>query len=131
MQGRIRNIVLLTALIWGALTFSAYAYTQVEAPSAWRTTATLTGPQPTYEFQSTSAYAPTMHTTVYAPGASSPSYVPSNGPRRNSPWDDPEDDTELGQMYTPVGSPLVLLGMAMIYLVCKVFRRRKVKLLNR
>jgi len=131
MKGRIRNIVLITAWIWGAMSFSAYAYTQVEAPSAWRTTATLTGPQPTYEFQSTSSYAPTMHTTVYAPGASSPSYAPSNGPRRDL-WDGrPTDDDEIGQTYTPVGSPLVLLGMAMIYLVCKVFRRRKVKLLNR
>ena len=103
---------------------AAYAYTQAAPPSAWRTTPTLsTDIQPTYQFRSTSAYAPTVSITVYTPGSSTPYY----GPRRDpaNPWGDPDDDEEIGQMKTPVGEPLVLLLMAMLYALGHFIATRK------
>ena len=104
---------------------AAYAYTQAAPPAAWRTTPTLsTDIEPTYQFRSTSAYTPTASITVYTPGSSAPYY----GPRRDpvNPWgSDPDDDEEIGQMKTPVGEPLILLLMALLYAVGRYFAKRK------
>lgn len=64
----------------------------------YKTTSTA----PTYQFQSTSSYAPSGRVRVYAPGATSPSF----SPRRNDGWDTP-DGEEIGVIPdddpTPVG----------------------------
>jgi len=106
---------------------AAYAYTQAAPPSAWRTTPTLsTDMQPTYQFRSTSAYTPTMNTTVYTPGSS----TPFGGPNRlrrgidDEEEDDPEGDPT-GYIDTPVGEPFILLLMAMLYALGHFIATRK------
>jgi len=104
----------------------AYVCAQATPPSAWRTTPTLsTDIKPAFEFRSTSAYTPTMNTTVYSPGCSSPSYAPGRM-RRGMDDEDPEGD-EVGQINTPVGEPLILLVFALLYLLGK-WKGRKIAL---
>lgn len=124
MKGRFKIYRwLLTIWILIGCETAAYSYTQATLPSAWRTTPTLsTDMQPAYQFRSTSAYTPTVNVTVYTPGSSMPSYGPRRDPR--DPWGDPEDDEEQGQVNTPVGEPLALLLLAMIYLFRCFYRKR-------
>jgi hypothetical protein len=82
--------------------------------------------QPTYQFRSTSAYTPTMNTTVYTPGSSTPFGAPTR-PRR-SDIDEEEDDPSgdpTGYIDTPIGEPLVLLLMALLYAAGRYIARRK------
>lgn len=105
---------------------AVYVCAQTTPPSAWRTTPTLsTDIKPAFEFRSTSAYTPTMNTTVYSPGCSSPSYAPGRM-RRGMDDEDPEGD-EVGQINTPVGEPLILLVFALLYLLGK-WKGRKIAL---
>ena len=117
-------------LWWGGLLFSASAYAQTSMPSAWRTTPTMsTDVLPNYQFRSTSTYTPVVGYTssaVYSPSAIS-------RPRRG-PWDEDGDDegnpsgNELGQLdTTPVGEPLILLALAMIYFL---YKRKKLRSLS-
>lgn len=91
---------------------------QVTPPSAWRTTPTLsTDIQPAYQFRSTSAYTPTMNTTVYCPGSS----APSGGPKRMRMEGDMDDEEEdfgdgVGTINTPIGEPWVLVLLAVVYI---------------
>ena len=95
------------------------AYQPATQPSAWRTTPTLSEDiRPAYQFQSTSTFAPTTHVTVYTPGSGTPYGAPY---RQRKGIDDEEEDpggdgTEIGQIPTPIGSPLVLLLMAVLYI---------------
>ena len=93
------------------------AYQPATQPSAWRTTPTLSEDiRPAYQFQSTSTFAPTTHVTVYTPGSGTPYGAPY---RQRKGIDDEEEDPEgeeLGQIPTPIGSPLVLLLMAVLYI---------------
>jgi hypothetical protein len=109
-------------LWWGGLLFSASAYAQTSMPSAWRATPTMsTDVLPSYQFRSTSAYMPVVGYTssaVYSPSAMS-------RPRR-SPWDEGGDDEgnpngdALGNVPTgPVGEPIVLFALAMIYFLIR------------
>ena len=94
------------------------AYQPATQPSAWRTTPTLSEDiRPAYQFQSTSTFAPTTHVTVYTPGSGTPYGAPTR-PRRSGIDDEEEDPEgeELGQIPTPIGSPLVLLLMAVLYI---------------
>ena len=104
-----------------------YVCAQTTPPSAWRTTPTLsTDLKPAFEFRSTSAYTPTMNTTVYSPGCSSPSYAP--GRMRKDIWDDdPDDEGAIATVDTPVGEPLILLVFALLYLLGK-WKGRKIAL---
>ena len=105
---------------------AVYVCAQTTPPSAWRTTPTLrTDIKPAFEFRSTSAYTPTMNTTVYSPGCSSPSYAPGRM-RRGMDDEDPEGD-EVGQINTPIGEPLILLVFALLYLLGK-WKGRKIAL---
>ena len=98
------------------------AYQPATQPSAWRTTPTLSEDiRPAYQFQSTSTFAPTTHVTVYTPGSGTPYGAPY---RQRKGIDDEEEDpggdgTEIGQIPTPIGSPLILLLMAVLYLFYK------------
>lgn len=84
---------------------------------------TVGGGSPTYHFQSTSVYPLKTTKTTFVPLAdgTNPS---QNGIRRGgNPWDeDPGDeDDPIGVVPdpTPVGSPLVLLALALVYIVYK------------
>ncbi len=116
-----RNMIykwLLTIGLLISCEAGALAFTDATMPAAWSTTPTLSGDvQPSYQFQSTSSYTLTTNTTVYEPGACSPSPSPSVRCARRSVWDDPDDDTEIGQVNTPIGEPLVLLLFALLYML--------------
>jgi len=59
--------------------------------------------------------------------------APGRGNSRRSNWGDPDDsDLPTGVVQdTPVGSPLVLLVMAVLYIACRVLMRRGVIRLHR
>ena len=91
-----------------------------------------TAVQPTYQFQSTSAFSiPTSTTTTFTPLADQAANGPRSGRIRKggNPWDeDPgDDDNPIGVVPEPIGSPLVLLALAMLYLALRLYRRRKVE----
>ena len=115
-------------MLGGALS-PVQAYQPAQQPSAWRTKPVMSNElYPDYRFQSTSTYTPVVGKTTYTTTetynpfqASSPGRI-----RRSSPWDEePDDDDEnndpLGQVKdpAPIGSPLVLLVLAMLYLLKK------------
>lgn len=103
---------------------------------------------PAYEFHSTSAYAPVVSSSVYssmvsAPYAGMPNRI--GGPRRS--LGDPEDDgSGIGNPAidpegqgngigivddpAPLGSPLVLLLLAGLYVVYRFGKRRKANLIE-
>ena len=121
MQNKKRIYSLLIAaflvLLGGSLS-PLWAYTPVTPPSAWQTTPVMSEDvRPNYQFQSTSAYAPMVGTHSYP---SSAVYAPASPkPRRSSIWDEePEEGYEIGVL-TPVGEPLILLVLAMLYLLKK------------
>lgn len=101
-------------------------YQPAQQPSAWRTKPVMSNElYPEYHFQSTSTYVPVVGKTTYT---TTETYNPfqASRPRRANPWDDePDDDDEnsdpLGQVPdpAPLGSPLVLLVLAMLYLLKK------------
>lgn len=100
------------------------AYTQATMPSSWSTTPTMSSSvQTSYQFRSTSSYAPSGRVQVYAVGASSPSY----SPRRNDPpgWPPGEEDDPIGTLPdpTPVGEPYILLLFAGIYALYYIHRK--------
>ena len=103
------------------------AYQPATSPTAWRTTPTLSEEvRPAYQFRSTSVYAPTTSVTVYSPGSSTPFKSPYR-PRRDDidEEEDPEGDPT-GYIDTPVGEPMVLLLMAMLYtMVCIIYRMKR------
>ena len=104
--------------LWILIGCTSVASAQTTAPAAWSTTPTFsTDMQPAYQFRSTSAYTPTVNVTVYAPGSSSPAPA---GPKKAKKdlWDGkPEDGTELGNVDTPVGDPMILLIFALLYML--------------
>lgn len=88
-----------------------------------------TAVQPTYQFQSTSAFSiPTRTTTTFTPLADQAANGPRSGRIRKSgnPWEeDPgDDDNPIGVVPEPIGSPLVLLVLAMLYLAVRIYRRK-------
>ena len=102
-------------LLWGGLISPVFAYTQVAPPPAWQTTPVMSEDiRPTYQFRSTSSYMPTTGRGSAAPvGAAY-----SSRPRRSSPWDEEGDPSGqgVGNVDTPIGSPFILLIMALIYI---------------
>jgi hypothetical protein len=106
---------------------SVSAVSQVSAPAAWRTTPTLSADiYPSYQFRSTSTYAPVVgttsylstSTTVYTPGASEPY-------RAKKEWEegDPEGQ-EVGFIDTPVGEPFILLLFAFLMSIVIYTKKR-------
>ena len=83
-------------------------------------------------FRSTSAYVPSTpsgymsYTPTVDQGEES---LPYRAPRRVSPWDPPSEDdgSNMGGVANPapVGEPLILLVMAVLYGLYRVYRRRK------
>lgn len=151
MKRQIENILykwLFVALILcgGSHTVSfAHAYTQAQ-PAAWgyrpvNTAISTTqngiinntyAPKfssdvcPSYQFRSTSAYSSTISGMNQDAGF-------NRGLRRTSPWDDDDDDDDddpddnpIGVLPdpAPVGSPFVLLIMALLYICGRVVYKR-------
>lgn len=98
---------------------SVNAASQVEAPAAWRTTPTLSADiYPSYQFRSTSTYAPVVGTTSYL-STSTTVYKPgTSGPNRakKDVWDDPEDDA-IATVDTPIGEPIILILFALAFIL--------------
>lgn len=125
MQHR-RFLIMWLFAIWMLCGIStAKATPQVNQPAAWRTTPVLsTDNYPSYQFRSTSTYAPIVgetsysSTTIYTPGSSSPSSsAPHRAKKGGEGWGEPDDDDSgIGNVPTPIGSPLILLLMAVLYI---------------
>lgn len=127
------GIVTIWLLMLGGALSPVQAYQPVQTyqpaqqPSAWRTKPVMSNElYPEYHFQSTSTYTPVVGKTTYTTTetynpfqASSPKRIRKN----NSPWDDynPDGDHPVGETddQAPIGSPLVLLVLAMLYLLKK------------
>ena len=116
------GLVTIWLLMLGGVMSPVQAYQQAKQPAAWRTTPTLsTDNSPSYQFRSTSTYVPIVGHTSYM--ASEP-YNPSqaHGPNRAckdyNPWEDDPSGLGVGEVDdpAPIGSPLVLLLMAVLYI---------------
>ena len=114
-------------LLWGGLIVPARAYQEATLPQAWQRTPVMSEDiRPTYEFRSTSSYMATG-----GRGSAAPISAPySSKPRRVNPWDDSVDPETgdpnaqgVGNVFTPVGEPLVLLVLAMVYGLIMGWRR--------
>lgn len=116
-----RWLVAVWLIMAGTIMSPVRAYTYATQPSAWRTTPTLSQDiAPSCTFRSTSSYAPIVGQTTYT---SSASFEPvgQSAPyrmRRGMDDEDPEGDA-VGNIDTPVGSPLVLLLFAVLFIVLK------------
>ena len=109
-----KKLMILLFVLWGCSVSSVIAYTFPTQPVE----------APTYQFRSTSTCLSVVGESAFAP---SPAYVPSSSAQvsrpRRSGWDAPDDEGGLGIVDTPIGSPWVLVVMAMLY----VYYKRKNK----
>lgn len=119
--------LLAACLLWGWITSSTWASSQAMQPAAWTTTPMMSEDvRPVYDFRSTSTVNPIVGTTSYT---ATPDFYPGgtkgNRMRKSDPWGPPEDDP-IGVLPdpAPIGEPLILLAMALLYFV---WRRRKVR----
>jgi len=140
----IKKIVLLL-VFWGFTLSSAWALPQARRSASWGYEPTYTSlpsynsnasyygssygtrmeksAYPAYNFRSTSPYAMAVGNT------SGGFTMLTEGTGSYNPWDD-EGDPEgegIGNVNTPVGEPLVLLLMAVVYGLFRAFRLRKRK----
>ncbi len=122
MRTKIHRLVWCLALWLLCSLGAANAASQVEAPAAWRTTPTLSADvYPSYQFRSTSSYAPVVGTTsylststvVYTPGTSNPYRA------KKDSWSETPTDEEIGFIDTPIGEPLILLLFGLLFILYK------------
>ena len=105
---------------------SVNAASQVEAPAAWRTTPTLSADiYPSYQFRSTSTYAPVVGTTSYL-STSTTVYTPGTSGlnRAKKDWDEEPTDEEIGFINTPVGEPFILFLFALLMSIV-IYRKKR------
>lgn len=109
-------LIAVWLLLWGGLISPVWAYMQVAPPPAWQTKPVMSEDiHPTYQFRSTSSYrTPTGYNNSTPVGTTSYSSRP-----RKATIDEEPDGEEIGVMPGPIGSPLVLLVLAMIYILKK------------
>lgn len=121
MQHKFHMIAWLLAIWMLCSIASVNAAPQMSQPAAWRTTPTLSNDiRPAYQFQSTSTLAPIVGTTsytstaIYTPGSSKP----ARARKDEWDWDNPDpEEPGVGEVpAVPVGEPLVLLALALLYL---------------
>lgn len=126
-QNRRRKYGLLLAawlLLWGGLLVPARAYREATPPQSWQRTPVMSEDvRPAYEFRSTSSYmATTGRGSTVLTGTAY-----SSRPRREntnpSPFDEDPSGQGVGNVDTPVGSPMVLLVLAMVYGLIMGWRR--------
>ena len=127
MKGRILYILLVALwLLGGSGESYAFTYGQATEPASWGRTTTLSDDvRPSYNFRSTSSYTPIVGTTSYMSDGSGP----IGSPRKASGWGAPgDDDDPIGTVpNVPIGEPLVLLIMALIYVGCRHIRIQRIR----
>lgn len=117
--------------------YALCAYRPAMLPSAWRTKPVLSSDmKQEYQFRSTSTYPLIVGTTSYTG-----TYTATNNPTASSSprvrkgyWDDdgnywendPEDDTPVGVLDTPIGEPWILILLVGIYLFVSIRRKHSV-----
>ena len=102
-------------------------YQSAQQPSAWRTKPVMSNDlyPADYRFQSTSTYTPVVGKTSYTTAETYNPFETSSPRRARSeydPWNDtdPSEELAVGEVgATPIGSPLILLLLAMLYLLKK------------
>ena len=111
-----KKVLILLIVLWGCVTSSAFAFTNSTQP------ATL----PSYQFRSTSTCQSVIGQSALAPSVS---YVPGSTTQTHSPyrakkWDDPDEDP-MGEI--PIGSPWILLVLAVLYALLRYYKPRLAK----
>lgn len=110
-------------ILWGCNPSSAYASMQTPQYASWSTQKvhlTSAAAAPAYQFRTTSSYRVNMPDFEFTPLADQArGGVP--GRIRKGGWDDP-DDNAIGEIddEAPIGSPLILLFMALLYLFIRI-----------
>ena len=127
-EGMMKKLLIILLVFWGCMVSSARASEQTPR---WET-------MPSFQFQSTATCASAVGssafatTTVYEPCCSAPGKPRKSG--SYNPWDedgngvwDEGDPTgqAIGQVDTPLASPLILLLFAALYLLTRSFHRRR------
>lgn len=126
MKGRFTTYIWLTmVLLLCCSTLShAFTYEQAQQPASWGRTPTLSDDvRPTYNFRSTSSCTPIVGTTPYMSDGSGPISSPR---KAKMDWGLPgEEDDPLGTVPSvPLGEPLVLLVMIVVYAAGIRWRRK-------
>lgn len=126
-QKKIRHGLVLVAwlLLWGGLLVPARAYTEASLPQTWQRTPVMSEDvRPTYEFRSTSSYTATSGRGSSVTVGAAYSSRPRRGYWNNGEWV-ADDDLPVGEVDDPipVGEPLVLLVLAMVYGLIMGWRR--------
>ena len=104
------------------MTMTQENYTNIGYTQGYTTTTTAL---PSYQFRSTSTFTPIVGERSYI---STQSYSPvANKPYRAKTWNE-EDGDPVGQITEdPIGSPLILLLMAVLYLFYKKSKKIREK----
>lgn len=126
----LRNKIYILIMAVSLLCATAAAHAQVAQPAAWGKTPTMSEDiRPSYHFGSTSSYTPIVGNKSYLSDGSGPvssqrrakSWVsyPEDGEGWSIWGEDPDPNSDpMGQLgQTPIGEPLVLLVMALLYVV--------------
>ncbi|MBQ2067759.1 MAG: hypothetical protein II457_02420 [Paludibacteraceae bacterium] len=116
-------------LIWMVgLVSPVMTYSQVEQPSAWRTTPTLSQDvYPAYQFRSTSHYTPIVGQTRYISSASYNPTTPTTPKRARRGMDDEDPEgPEMGLVDTPIGN-IPFLWMAIMACVYALYASKRKK----
>ena len=118
MKRRILYILLIAFwLLSSSRAAYAFGYEQASQPASWNTKTTFSDDiQPSCSFRSTSSYTPIVGSTSYLSDGSGEVDAPPRNIRRG--WGSPTDDDDpIGSITTtPIGEPLVLLLMALVYI---------------
>lgn len=130
-----RNILLLWLLLIGSQIYAVGTYTPATLPSSWTTTPTMSNDMQTvYQFRSTSSYVSSMNTRSTMINLSG--RVGASSMRKTGYWNEDgewvEGDDPIGVVPdpAPVGSPFVLLALALAYMLVKRLSRRSGRVIN-
>ena len=121
MRRRILYILLIAFwLLSSSRAAYAFGYEQASQPASWNTKTTFSDDiQPSCSFRSTSSYTPIVGTTSYLSDGSGEVDAPPRNIRRGLGVPD-DDDNPIGTVpNVPVGEPLVLLVLALLYIVLR------------
>lgn len=83
---------------------------------------------PSYNFRSTSVYNPVTSNARFTPIADRSASIAHGRIRKTGSWDAPDDeDDPIGQVPNPqpVGSPFIMLAMALLFVLYKRYYTRK------
>ena len=119
-----KKLILLLLVLWGCMSSFASAFVEIEQGST----------PPAYQFQSTSTCPSAVGQSAFATSAvTAPcSDAPVSQRRRSGAWNPWGEEGEgdpsgegIGQVNTPIGSPMALLLMAMLYLLLRICARMR------